>query len=114
MAKTLNRSIESWEKCDPTGMSSMSKAAICYAIIDAKHDILKLYEWLGISCGKRDKLSAINAELESDAKRYRWLRDRYVTVDAGLMLIEGSGKVGDTAEALALDIAIDFELSNAK
>lgn len=42
MSKSLNRSIETWKKSDPTGMSSMSKGAIYYALVDAKHDILFL------------------------------------------------------------------------
>lgn len=43
----LNRSIERWKGCDPAYMATeQSPAAITYAFIDAKHDILALAEVL--------------------------------------------------------------------
>ncbi len=39
----LNRSIETWEKCDPAAMAKQSEAAIMYALQDAREDILKLH-----------------------------------------------------------------------
>jgi hypothetical protein len=40
----LNRSIETWEKCDPAAMAKQSEAAIMFAFQDARADILKLNE----------------------------------------------------------------------
>jgi len=42
-ALKLTRSIETWEKCDPSAMSKQSEAAIMYALKDARADILKLH-----------------------------------------------------------------------
>lgn len=38
----LNRTIETWDKCDAGAMSKMSEAAIKYAFADAKADIKRL------------------------------------------------------------------------
>lgn len=40
------RRIASWEKCDPDEMSQMSRAAIFYALKDAKQTILMLNQAL--------------------------------------------------------------------
>jgi hypothetical protein len=38
----LNRTIETWAKCDPKLMATMSEAAIMYAFQDARADILRM------------------------------------------------------------------------
>ena len=60
----MNRKIEQWRNCTPGAMAtSQSKNARVYAFIDAKHDILELYD---------------------DAIRYKYLRNRSLnTIENG-------------------------------
>lgn len=50
----LARSIATWKLCDPKAMSVMSTAAIHYALLDAKHDILKMAEDFDRVTSERD------------------------------------------------------------
>lgn len=38
----LARTVDAWAKCDPKAMSTMSRAAIMYALQDAKQDVAAL------------------------------------------------------------------------
>lgn len=41
--RLMLRAIDQWRGCDPRVMTTMSSAAIQFAFMDAKHDILALY-----------------------------------------------------------------------
>lgn len=40
----MKRKIEQWRNCEPAAMANQSQAALTYAFIDAKADILALHE----------------------------------------------------------------------
>ena len=55
--KSLARSIEQWQNCDPHAMATrQSYAAIEYAFIDAKRDILALSAEVAALKAQRDEL----------------------------------------------------------
>ena len=60
----MKRSIERWKNCNPKAMAKQSEAAIMYAFMDAKEDILKMAEALQVIAYPRRGTEEENMDIE--------------------------------------------------
>lgn len=68
--KSLARSIEQWQNCDPHAMATrQSYAAIENAFVDAKHDVMALSTEVAALKAQRDEL-------------LRWLQEADIALEA--------------------------------
>lgn len=66
--KSLARSIEQWQNCDPHAMATrQSYAAIENAFVDAKHDVLALSTEVAALKAQRDELVGALKALRDEA-----------------------------------------------
>lgn len=84
--KSLARSIEQWQNCDPHAMATrQSYAAIENAFVDAKHDVLALSTEVAALKALRDELARAASDFTLLADRVARLNPDAGEIGAGML-----------------------------